>query len=42
MDCRPQGGKEKECFPMAKVKYIASLAEIPTDQKYVLVKFGEE
>ena len=27
---------------MAKVKYIASLAEIPTDQKYVLVKFGEE
>ena len=42
MDCRQQGGKEKEYFPMAKVKYIASLAEIPADQKYVLVKFGEE
>jgi hypothetical protein len=27
---------------MPKVKYIASLAEIPADQKYVLVKYGEE
>ena len=27
---------------MPKVKYIASTTEIPADQKYVLVKFGEE
>ena len=27
---------------MSKVKYIASATEIPADQKYVLVKYGEE
>ena len=27
---------------MPKVKYIASPTEIPADQKYVLVKYGEE
>ena len=27
---------------MPKVKYIASPAEIPADQRYVLVQFGEE
>jgi len=27
---------------MPKVKYIASLTEIPADQKYVLVKYGDE
>jgi hypothetical protein len=27
---------------MPKVKYIASATEIPADQKYVLVKHGEE
>jgi len=27
---------------MPKVKYIASATEIPADQKYVLVKYGEE
>jgi hypothetical protein len=27
---------------MPRVKYITSPAEIPTDQKYVLVEFGEE
>ena len=26
---------------MTKVKYVASTAEIPANQKYVLVKFGE-
>ena len=27
---------------MPKVKYIASPTEIPADQKYVLVKYGDE
>ena len=27
---------------MPGVRYITSLADIPADQKYVLVKFGEE
>ena len=27
---------------MPKVKYIASLTEIPADQRHVLVKYGEE
>jgi hypothetical protein len=27
---------------MPKVKYIASATEIPADQKYVLVKYGDE
>jgi hypothetical protein len=27
---------------MPKVKYIASSAEIPSDQKYVLVRYGKE
>ncbi len=27
---------------MPKVKYIASLKEIPAEQKYVLVVYGEE
>jgi hypothetical protein len=33
--------KEKD-QPMPKVKYIASPTEIPADQKYVLVRYGEE
>lgn len=27
---------------MAKVKYITSTAEIPPDQKYVLVEYGDQ
>ena len=27
---------------MPKVKYIASPADMPADQRYVLVKYGEE
>ena len=27
---------------MPRVRYITSRADIPADQKYVLVKFGEE
>jgi hypothetical protein len=29
-------------LPMSKVKYISSPNEIPAEQKYVLVMYGEE
>ena len=29
-------------MPTARVKYISSLSEIPADQNYVLVRFGDK